>query len=231
MPISVSGPSSCAPPPRRRRPAGARRRPRRPWRARASPCKRQARAVTPREPQQRAGELDLLVADRSFSRRLTQRQPAASAAARMSASGSRACLRSVTSSSGGSGSLTCRPGRIAGSTARRGRASGCGRRAAPQRPGFDRRAHRGRHRHRIARLRDGGVEQHRRAAELHGERRVGGGADAGVEHDRHRRARADQLDQMRVADAQPGADRRAERHHGGGAGVGELAADDRIVVQ
>ena len=59
-----------------------------------------------------------------------------------------------------------------------------------------------RHQHRIVRLRHRGIDQHGGAAELHGERRVRGGADPGVEHDRHRRARADQLDQMRVGDAQ-----------------------------
>ena len=85
-----------------------------------------------------------------------------------------------------------------------------------------------RHHHRIARLRHRGVEQHGGAAELHGERGIGGGADAGVEHHRHRRARADQLDQMRIADAEPGADRRAERHHRRRAGIGELAADHRV---
>src|SRR5919204_7032433 len=82
--------------------------------------------------------------------------------------------------------------------------------------GLDRRAHALRHRDGIARLRDRSIEQHGRAAELHGERRVGGGADAGIEYDRYRRARADKLDEMRVSDAKPRADRRAQWDHGGG---------------
>src|SRR5262249_31444431 len=57
----------------------------------------------------------------------------------------------------------------------------------------------------------------------------GGGADAGMEHDGNRRPCADQFDQMRVGDAEPRADRRTERHHRGGAGVGELAADDGVL--
>src|SRR5262249_48699349 len=43
---------------------------------------------------------------KSFSRRLIQRQPAARAEPRISGSGRRAWRRSVTSSSGGAGSLT-----------------------------------------------------------------------------------------------------------------------------
>src|SRR4051794_7246452 len=56
-----------------------------------------------------------------------------------------------------------------------------------------------RHHHWIARLRHRRVEQHRRAAELHRKSGVRGGADAGIEHHRHRRARANELDQMRIA--------------------------------
>ena len=41
---------------------------------------------------------------------------------------------------------------------------------------------------------------------------------------------ADQRDVVRVADAQAAADRRAERHHGGAADVGQAAGDDRVVV-
>ena len=40
----------------------------------------------------------------------------------------------------------------------------------------------------------------------------------------------DDLDVVRVADAHPGADRRAERHHGGAAHVLEAAGEDRVVV-
>ena len=40
----------------------------------------------------------------------------------------------------------------------------------------------------------------------------------------------DQLDVVRVADAEPGADRRAERHHRRAAGVLQLAGQDRVVV-
>ena len=43
--------------------------------------------------------------------------------------------------------------------------------------------------------------------ELHGERGVGRGADAGVEDDRHLGLGDDQLDVVRVADAEAAADR------------------------
>ena len=105
-----------------------------------------------------------------------------------------------------------------------GNAAGEPRRA----PALDTRAHRLRHQHRVLRLRHRGVEQHRRAAELHRQRGVGRRADAGIEHDRHRRARADQLDQMRVRDAKARPDQRTERHHRGSAGIGELAAHHRV---
>src|SRR5829696_5810023 len=67
----------------------------------------------------------------------------------------------------------------------------------PRQPtAFDGGAHALGHHHRVARLRYRGVEQHRRAAKLHRKSGVRGGADAGIEHHRHRRARADELDQM-----------------------------------
>src|SRR6266540_1913586 len=91
------------------------------------------------------------------------------------------------------------------------------------------RAHAPGHHHRIARLRDGGVEQDRGAAELERKGRVRRRADAGIENDRHRRTYAKQLDQVWVADAKPRADRGAKGHDRRGASVGELAADDGIL--
>jgi hypothetical protein len=46
--------------------------------------------------------------------------------------------------------------------------------------------HRAGHQHRVLRAGDGGVHQHAVAAELHRDRRVGRGAHAGVDDDRHR---------------------------------------------
>ena len=66
-------------------------------------------------------------------------------------------------------------------------------------------------------------------AELHRQRRVRRRADAGVDDERHAGELADDAQVVRVLDAEPGADRRAERHDRRGAGVFELAADDRIV--
>jgi len=77
------------------------------------PVQREACAVTPRHHQQGARECHLLALGQVLFRRLTQRQPAASAAPTTTGRGCRAWWRSVTSSSGGSGSLTCRRGRIA----------------------------------------------------------------------------------------------------------------------
>ena len=53
-----------------------------------------------------------------------------------------------------------------------------------QSAGLDGRAHAVGHFHGIARLRDGGIEQYRGAAELERQRGIGCGADAGVENDR-----------------------------------------------
>ena len=55
--------------------------------------------------------------------------------------------------------------------------------------------------------------------------------DAGVHDDGHRDRLENDLDVVRVADAEAGADGRAERHHARGAGVLEALGDDRIVVR
>ena len=60
--------------------------------------------------------------------------------------------------------------------------------------------------------------------------RFGGGADASIQDDRHRRMLDDQLDVVRIADAEPRADRSAERHHRSAACISQLARHDRIVV-
>ena len=67
-------------------------------------------------------------------------------------------------------------------------------------------------------------------AQLHGDGRVGRGADTGIHDDRHPGLRLDDPEVVRVLDAEAGADRRAQRHHRGGARVLELAAHDGIVV-
>ncbi len=77
---------------------------------------------------------------------------------------------------------------------------------------------------------DRGCEQHGVAAEFHGQRRVGGGADPGVEDDGNLGLGDDQLDVVAVADSQPGADGRAQRHHRGAAGLLEPAGEHRIVI-
>src|SRR5439155_824902 len=66
--------------------------------------------------------------------------------------------------------------------------------------------------------------------QFHRLRRVRGGADAGVEHDRDRAARADQLDRSRVGDTHAGADQGPERHHHGAADIGEFLAGDRVLI-
>ena len=53
--------------------------------------------------------------------------------------------------------------------------------------------------------------------------------DTGVDHNRHLGEFLDDRDVVRVLDPQAGSDRRAERHHGSGAGIFQLAAHDRVV--
>ena len=74
------------------------------------------------------------------------------------------------------------------------------------------------------------VDHDGRAAELHRARRVGGGADPGVEDHRHRAAGTQELEVVGIAEAHAGADRRAQRHDRRAAHVGQLAAGNRVVV-
>ena len=60
-------------------------------------------------------------------------------------------------------------------------------------------------------------------------RRVAGRADAGVQDDRHPGRLDDQLDVVRVADAQARADRRAQRHHRRAARLLQPAGQHRVV--
>jgi len=69
-----------------------------------------------------------------------------------------------------------------------------------------------RHEHRVLRLGDRGVHEHRVAAELHGDGRVGGGAHARVDDHRHLGGFDDQLQVPRIEDAHARADERGERH-------------------
>ena len=86
------------------------------------------------------------------------------------------------------------------------------------------------HAHRVLGARDRARAQDGVAAELHRQRGVGGGADAGVEDHGDLRALADQAQVVGVQQALAGADRRAERHHRGAADVLEAAGEDRVVV-
>src|SRR5262252_3470512 len=70
-------------------------------------------------------------------------------------------------------------------------------------PGDHSRLHRGSHQLRVASPGHRGREQHRRAAELHGKRRVACRADAGVQNDWHRGGLDHQLDVVRIADPEP----------------------------
>ena len=76
---------------------------------------------------------------------------------------------------------------------------------------------------------DGRGEQHGCAAKLHRDGGVAGGTDSGIEDDGHAGLLDDQLDVVRVADAEPGADRRPERHHGGTARLLKPPGEDGIV--
>src|SRR5262249_5055580 len=61
--------------------------------------------------------------------------------------------------------------------------------------------------------------------------RIRGRADACVDDDRHADRLEDDLDVVRVADAEARSDRRPERHDDGGAGVLELLGHHRVVVR
>ena len=75
------------------------------------------------------------------------------------------------------------------------------------------------------------IHQHAVGAEFHGDRGVRRRADACVDDHRHARLFLDDAEVVRILDAEARADRRAQRHHGGRAGVLELAARHRIVVR
>jgi hypothetical protein len=103
-------------------------------------------------------------------------------------------------------------------------------RASSQPPGLDGEPHR--HGDLLGVLGAGarGREQDRVAPPLHRERGVRGGAGAGVEDDGHLELLADQRDVVRVADAQPAADRRTEGHHRRATEVGQPSRGDRVGV-
>ena len=67
--------------------------------------------------------------------------------------------------------------------------------------------------------------------ELHGDRRVRRRAYPGVHDHGHGHRLEDELDVVRIPDAEPRADRGAQRHHRGGAGILELLRHHRIVVR
>ncbi len=77
---------------------------------------------------------------------------------------------------------------------------------------------------------DGGREQNGVTAELHRERGVRRGADAGVEDDGDARPLDDHGDVVRVRDTQPGTDGGAQRHDRRAAGLLEPPREDRVVV-
>ena len=76
---------------------------------------------------------------------------------------------------------------------------------------------------------DGGVHQYAVAAQFHGDRRVRGGADAGVDQDRHLEAVDDQAQVPRIDDAHAGADQRSERHDRDTADILQHLGLDRVV--
>src|SRR5262249_37493742 len=77
---------------------------------------------------------------------------------------------------------------------------------------------------------DAGVHQDAVTAELHGNGRVRGGADAGVDDDRYPDRFLDDLDVVWVANAEAAADGRPQRHDGGAAKILQLLAHDRVVA-
>ena len=72
-----------------------------------------------------------------------------------------------------------------------------------QSAGSDRVLHRLGHPYRILGTGNRRCQQHRVTTKLHGEGRLRGGTDASIKDDRHRGMFDDQLDVVRIADAQP----------------------------
>ena len=103
-------------------------------------------------------------------------------------------------------------------------------RLAGQVSGGDGGGHRGGHRRRIGGPGDRGGQKHGVATQFHRQRGVARGADTGVEDHGHPGPLDDHLDVVRVGDAQPGADRRAQRHHRRAADVLEPTGQHRVVV-
>ena len=84
------------------------------------------------------------------------------------------------------------------------------------------------HQRDVAGARDGRVRHHRVRAHLHGLGGLAGTPDARVDDHRHVRVRDDNLDEVAHAQSLVGADKRAERHHAGGAGLLKPLGRDRI---
>ena len=101
---------------------------------------------------------------------------------------------------------------------------------AGQQSGGDGGRHRGGHRGRVGGPGHRGGQKHGVATQFHRQRGIARGADAGVEDHRHAGGGDDHLDVVRVGDAQPGADRRAQRHHRRATGVLEPPGQHRVVV-
>lgn len=77
---------------------------------------------------------------------------------------------------------------------------------------------------------DGGVHQNAVTAQFHRHGGVGGRAHAGIDQDGNLRLLDNGEDVVRVADAQPGADRRSQGHHRHAAHFLQPFGDDGIVV-
>ena len=78
---------------------------------------------------------------------------------------------------------------------------------------------------------DGGVHEEAVGAEFHGLGGVAGGADTGVnDHGDFGDAFAEDAQVGGILNAEAGADRSGEWHHGGGAGVDEFTCSDKVVV-
>jgi len=91
-------------------------------------------------------------------------------------------------------------------------------------------SHRRGHEHGILGRGDGCVHEHAVAAELHGDGRVGGRADSGVDDDGHPGVLDDGQEVVRIADTESRSDGRGQRHHGHATDLLEALRDDRIVV-
>ena len=90
--------------------------------------------------------------------------------------------------------------------------------------------HRTGHQHRVLRFGNRGVHQHTIAAQFHRDGGIAGSADTGIDDDRHLGVLDDRKDVVAILDAEAGADRGGQRHHGAAANLFQPLGQYRVIT-